>query len=84
MNKKYQIYNSELYEEGINIKWVKIRWQNQQEVKKYTRYLKTEDIDKEVEKELLLALDGKSEKYTKYQAARMVVALGLNKGLIIG
>jgi hypothetical protein len=45
-------------------------------------YIKTEDIDPETEAELGMAIEGKSDKFDKYAAARMLVAQAMVKGLI--
>lgn len=70
------------YEEGVK-KWVSLRGKERKPVPTNRRiYIKTEDIDPETEMELGIALDGVSDKFDKYAAARMIVAQAMSKGLI--
>jgi hypothetical protein len=63
--------------------WVSIKGREQKPVPPVRRlYIKTEDIDPETEAELGNAIEGKSEKFDKYAAARMIVAVAMSKGLI--
>ena len=70
------------YEEGVK-KWVSMKGRERKPVPTNRRlYIKTEDIDPETEAELGKAIEGKSDRFDKYAAARMIVAQAMSKGLI--
>ena len=63
--------------------WVSIRGKQGDALPPCRRlYIKTEDIDPETEAELGNAIEGKSERFDKYAAARMIVAVAMAKGII--
>jgi len=64
-------------------KWISIKGKQGDPVTPCRRrYIKTEDIDPETEKELGNAIEGKSERFDRYAAARMIVAVAMAKGII--
>lgn len=70
------------YEDGVK-RWVSLKGREFKPVPmNRRRYIKTEDIDPETESDLADAIEGKSEKYDKYAAARMIVAQAMSKGVI--
>jgi hypothetical protein len=74
---------SSIYYEDDTKKWVSLKGREYKHVSPNRRlYIKTEDIDPETEAELGEAIEGKSEKFDKYAAARMIVAQAMSKGLI--
>jgi hypothetical protein len=74
---------SAIYHDDGKHGWVSIKGRDQKPVPPARRlYIKTEDIDPETEAELGNAIEGKSEKFDKYAAARMIVAVAMSKGLI--
>lgn len=50
--------------------------------RKRTVYIAVEEVDKETEGELERAIGGDSQRVDRYQAARIVVAQAIEKGLI--
>ena len=74
---------SGIYFEDDTKKWVSLKGRECKAVPPNRRlYIKTEDIDPETEEELGMAIEGKSDKFDKYAAARMIVAQAMVKGLI--
>jgi len=74
---------SGIYYEDDTKKWVSLKGREYKYVTPNRRlYIKTEDIDPETETELGMAIEGKSDKFDKYAAARMLVAQAMEKGLI--
>lgn len=70
------------YEDGVK-KWVSLKGREHKPFPTNRRiYIKTEDIDPETEAELGKAIEGKSDKFDKYAAARMLVAQAMEKGLV--
>jgi len=71
------------YEDGVR-KWVSIKNRKEITIQPNRRlYIKTEDIDPETEAELGNAIEGKSKRFDRYAAARMIVAQAMAKGIII-
>ena len=74
---------SAIYHDDDKPGWVSIKGRQGDPVPPCRRiYIKTEDIDPETEAELGNAIEGKSEKFDRYAAARMLVAVAMSKGLI--
>lgn len=74
---------SSIYFEDDTKKWVSFKGREYKHVTPNRRlYIKTEDIDPETEAELAMAIEGKSDKFDRYAAARMLVAQAMAKGLI--
>jgi hypothetical protein len=74
---------SGIYYEDDTKKWLSLKGREYKSVTPNRRlYIKTEDIDPETEAELGMAIEGKSDKFDKYAAARMLVAQAMEKGLI--
>lgn len=74
---------SGIYYEDDTKKWVSLKGREYKHVIPNRRlYIKTEDIDPETEAELGRAIEGKSDKFDKYAASRMLVAQAMAKGLI--
>jgi len=74
---------SGIYYEDETKKWVSLKGREFKAVPPNRRlYIKTEDIDPDTEAELGMAIEGKSDKFDKYAAARMIVAQAMSKGLI--
>jgi len=74
---------SGIYYDDESKNWVSLKGREYKPVPPNHRlYIKTEDIDPETEAELGKAIEGKSDIYDKYAAARMLVAQALSKNLI--
>jgi hypothetical protein len=74
---------SAIYNEDQKPGWVSIKGKQRDPAPPTRRlYIKTEDIDPETEEELGNALSGESNRYDKYAAARMIVAVAMAKGII--
>lgn len=74
---------SGIYYEDETKKWVSLKGREFKAVPPNRRlYIKTEDIDPDTEAELGEAIEGKSDKFDRYAAARMIVAQAMSKGLI--
>ena len=74
---------SSIYHDEDTKKWVSIKGREFKPVPPNRRlYIKTEDIDPDTEAELGEAIEGKSDKFDRYAAARMLVAQAMAKGLI--
>jgi len=74
---------SGIYHDEDTKKWVSLKGREYKPVVPNRRlYIKTEDIDPETEAELGMAIEGKSDNFDRYAAARMIVAQGMAKGLI--
>jgi hypothetical protein len=74
---------SDIYHDEDAKKWVSLKGRQSPPVLPNRRlYIKPEDIDPETEAELGKAIHGKSDKFDRYAAARMIVAQAMAKGLI--
>jgi len=74
---------SGIYHDDERKKWVSLKGREYKHViPNRLLYIKTEDIDPETEAELGKAIEGKSDKFDRYAAARMIVAQAMAKGLI--
>jgi hypothetical protein len=74
---------SSIYHDDDAKKWVSLKGREYKPVPQKRRlYIKTEDIDPDTEAELGMAIEGKSDKFDRYAAARMLVAQAMEKGLI--
>jgi hypothetical protein len=73
---------SAIYNDDEKAGWVSLKGQDRPCGKPRSRYIKSYEIDQETELELGKAIEGKSDRFEKYAAARMLVAQAMLKGLI--
>jgi len=70
------------YEDGEK-KWVSLKGRQPLPTSKIRpRYVIIEDVDRDTESELERAVDGRSQRLDRYQAARIIAAKAIEQGIL--